>query len=74
MTKTTKKYIADKEIVSIENNIVKFTDGTESYYNDAELVLFVSDKESNISEIREKRTQIVVKEFLEVIEKYNLPK
>jgi hypothetical protein len=69
-----KKYIADKEIVSIENNIVKFTDGTESYYNDAELVLFVSDTESNISEMREKRTQIVVKEFLEVIEKYNLPK
>lgn len=72
MSKDTKQYIADKEIVKIDWAVVEFTDGTKEEFSEKSLGYLVKDAPLKPDVYKEVIAYNVHLDVLEVLNKYNL--
>ena len=66
------KYIGEKKIVNIVDNMVEFEDGSKGYYNDKQLWYLVTETPVDLTKLRDLMLDNVIPEIMGILENHNV--
>jgi len=67
-------YIGQKEVKGLENNVVKFTDGTEKTYTEKQLKYLITPEPKDLTQLQELLIKAVVPEIMDLLEEHDIMK